>query len=157
MPRPPRTKAPLSAAARGVRLLTRREHGARELKAKLTRQGIDEVEAGAAVERLTREGWQSDARYAQAVIRTRAGQGYGLLRVEFELSQAGVARDVIDAALAEEAVDWDAVARAVWTRRFEPARDARERARQYRFMASRGFSGEQTRRVAGEIEIDPGD
>jgi regulatory protein len=39
-------------------------------------------------------------------------------------------------------------ARALWQRRFgTPAQDVREQARQMRFLASRGFSGNVIRRV----------
>ena len=138
-----RSRPPLSPKARAVGLLSRREHGARELKAKLVQRGIEADDAEAAVTELARDGWQSDLRYAQAVIRSRAGHGYGLMRVEHELSHAGIGRDTIDAALAEEAVDWETVAREVWSRRFEAPRDARERAKQFRFMASRGFSADR--------------
>lgn len=136
-------------------LLSRREHGARELKAKLIRRGIDEADAVQAVDELAKAGWQSDLRYAQTVVRTRAAQGYGLLRVRQELAQAGIDRTTLDAALVAEAVDWDEVARAVWLRRCGVPGDARERARQFRFMAGRGFSAEQVRKASGHDPDEP--
>jgi hypothetical protein len=42
-------------------------------------------------------------------------------------------------------------AREVWRKKFDqPARDAAERAKQYRFLATRGFSGEVVAKLLGD-------
>ena len=46
-------------------------------------------------------------------------------------------------------------ARAVWSKKFgQPPRDVAERARQMRFLASRGFPAEVVRRVVGGWDED---
>lgn len=128
-------------------LLSRREHGAEELIRKLGARGQEEAEVRAAVAELAEAGWQSDVRYAQAVIRQRAGQGYGPRRVRFELSQSGVADADIDAAMREEAIDWLEVAREWAQRKLEATSDVREQGKQWRRLAGRGFEDAVVRAV----------
>ncbi|WP_043766290.1 regulatory protein RecX [Algiphilus aromaticivorans] len=141
---------PPSAKARAVDLLSRREHGAEEMTRKLAARGLDAAEVRQAVAELSEAGWQSDERYAQAVIRQRAAQGYGPRRVRFELSQAGVAEAAVEAAMAAEAVDWLEVARDWASRRLAATADAREQAKQWRRLAGRGFEEAEVRAVMRE-------
>lgn len=135
---------------RAIKLLSRREHGAQELRRKLVQRGVDEDDARDAVEGLARDNWQSDFRYACALIRTRAAQHYGPLRVRHELEGAGVAEADIDAAMREETVDWLETARAWAERRLDPPATPAERARNWRKLAARGFDADAIRRVLGE-------
>ena len=52
-----------------VRLLARREHGFRELQAKLAAKGFDTQVLEQQLLRLVEQGLQSDSRYASAIIR----------------------------------------------------------------------------------------
>ena len=130
-------------------LLARREHAAQELVAKLVRKGFDADCAEEAVGRLSDEGLQCDERYAESVVSARVGQGKGPLHIRHGLKQSGVASSVIDAALAAVDIDWLAQAMAVREKRFGLAavEDAREHARQMRFLLQRGFSSETARRA----------
>lgn len=96
---------------------------------------------------LTSEGWQSDRRYAEAVIRTRAGQGYGPQRVRQELAAAGVADQDVDAALDEVGIDWSVVAAQWAAARLAPTEDAEGRARNWRRLMTRGFDADTVKRV----------
>lgn len=138
-------------------LLSRREHGAEELIRKLAARGLDAAEARQAVSELAEAGWQSDQRYAQAVIRQRAAQGYGPRRVRFELAQTGVAESAVEAAMTAEAVDWLQVARDWARRRLSATADAREQARQWRRLAGRGFDEAVVRAVMREADDPPAD
>jgi regulatory protein len=130
--------------ARAVALLARREHSAKELRRKLAGKGLPADEAEAAVAAVAAAGYQSDARYAAMLVRSRVGQGYGPVRIEAELEVAGVAPEQIREALDAAGVDWRAHARAAHARRFgAPPRTSAERAKQYRYLQGRGFSGEQ--------------
>lgn len=157
MPRRP-SKDPADpdvARGRALRALARREHSARQLKTKLAARGVPEALAGEVVEDFTRRGWQSDVRFAESVIRTRVAHGYGALRIEAELSAAGIDDATVRRALAVADVDWSALARAAYQRRFEGPPDgpaAWQKA--YRFLAQRGFTADQTRAV---LRDPPGD
>lgn len=145
-----RDKPPLEAPqARdaALRLLGRREHSARELKAKLRARGLEGEDADKIVGDLNEQGWQSDARYAELLVRSRIGQGYGRMRIEAEMRVAGIGDSEIREAIESAEVDWDELAHSVWSRRFSEPSNMAERQKQYRFMAARGFDGGQIARV----------
>ena len=72
-----RRRPELTPAQRALGLLVRREHSRKELTRKLTARGVEADDAQAAVERMTAEGWQDDARFAELLVRSRANNGYG--------------------------------------------------------------------------------
>ncbi len=144
MPGRKRPGDPGDPKARAIKLLARREHSARELKRKLEARGIGGEQASAAIAELSREGWQSDERYAEMLVRSRIAQGKGAVRIEAELRMAGVPAGEIRAALEGADVDWRALAAEVQAKHFGglPETPA-ERAKQYRFLQGRGFDGGQ--------------
>lgn len=139
-----------SLRERAIALLARREHSHAELARKLAPHGSpDDIEATLA--RMTELGLLSDRRFAEAWVRSRAAR-FGRARLTHDLTQRGVARELVDAALeAECAVDELERARAVWRGRFDrPAADRREWARQARFLQGRGFSSAVITRLLKE-------
>jgi SOS response regulatory protein OraA/RecX len=96
-----KSKEPTAQGGRdtALRLLSRREHAAAELKYKLVRRGHDEATAADIVGQLAGAGWQSDTRYAEMLVRNRIEQGYGPLRIRAELEAAGVPDAEVRAAL----------------------------------------------------------
>lgn len=139
-----------SLYARAVALLARREHSRAELAAKLKRS-LGEEEDPADVERvldsLERDKLLSDERYASALTRTRA-ERFGDARIRFDLKSSGVGPETAELAVAGlRGTELDR-ARAVWSRRFgELPATPQERARQARFLQSRGFSSSTIRAV----------
>ena len=130
-------------------LLARREHSRFELTQKLSQRGFDAGALDEALDRLAGQGWQSDARYAEAYVRMRVERGYGLQAIRSELAQRGVARTLIDAALTEADIDWHACARRQIRRHYPGPTDGRDdRLRRYRHLLSRGFSPEQARQAS---------
>ena len=145
MPRKPADpKDPAAVRTRALRLLARREHGARELEYKLAQRGIDREQAAEVVGELAQVGWQSDERYVRSLVRSRIAQGYGPLRIEAELEGAGVAEALVRESLAAAEADWKALAAQVQSRRFGHApKSGAEWQKQYRHLAGRGFEPEQ--------------
>ena len=136
---------------KALRLLTTREHSREELLRKLAQAKVrrtreeakapepDKDDIASLVDDLITQGWQSDDRYAEAIVRRLTGQASRRFIGE-KLAQAGIKKDV--AATALEALEQDEmdVAQALWTRRFgEAPKDDKERQRQIRFLLSRGF------------------
>lgn len=154
--RPRRQRAPRTAAQRALGLLVRREHSRRELTRKLVSRGVEPDEVEAAVERLAREGWQDDARFAESLVRSRAGAGYGPLRVRAELGTHALDAEAIATAMAPFEDDWAANARDLVERRFggEVAEDRALQRKAADFLLRRGFTGAQARVATG---LDPGD
>lgn len=151
--KPPAPLTPEAVRERAIQALCRREHGARELARKLAHQGADRTNAQAVVGALGESGWQSDARYAGLVTRSRIEQGYGPLRVRAELSARGIDDALIRAALDEAAPDWLALVRRVHDRRYRlPPQSSKERASRYRFLATRGFTSAQIASTLGDVD-----
>ena len=140
--------------ARAVSLLARREHSARELKRKLAAKGLSDDEAAAAVEHAVEQGYQSDTRYAEMLVRTRINGGYGPRRIEAELQVAGVSAEHIRAAMDAAGADWRELAAQAHARKFgAPPRSSAERAKQFRYLQGRGFEAAQIGAVLkGEID-----
>lgn len=137
------------ACATALRLLVRREHSELELRHKLLARQFDDDIIDRVVAELVGQGLLSDRRFADAYVRGRFERGFGPLRIQSELHQRGVAADLAAQTLAELSGDWVDSATRQRHKRFGAVRpeDARERARQMRFLQQRGFTGDQIRVV----------
>lgn len=124
-----------------MNLLARREHSQRELRQKLRRRFPQDELVQIELERLAQENLQSDARFAEAFLRERAERGYGFMKVRQELRDRGLSDVEINRAVDEAEVDWPALAREVYSKKYgaEAASDLNERAKRSRFMQYRGF------------------
>ncbi|APV41073.1 MULTISPECIES: recombination regulator RecX [Pseudomonas] len=130
-------------------LLARREHGRVELTRKLRQRGALPEMIDTALDRLTEEGLLSESRYLESFVSYRARSGYGPLRIREELSQRGLQRTDIELALRESGINWQEQLEDTWRRKFSghlPI-DARERAKQGRFLSYRGYSMEMISRL----------
>jgi regulatory protein len=133
-PRPPK-----SLKARAIGYVARREYARAELREKLLTTGAPSDAVDATLDELVALGFLSDARYACAVVRQKTG-GYSKRAIAQTLKSKGVCGDAATEALAEVEQDDGAALVALWQRRFGRAPvDDREKARQVRFLQSRGF------------------
>lgn len=141
--RPPE-QTPLQKA---LGLLVRREHSRKELTRKLRVRGVEPDAAAAAVDRLTEDGWQDDARFAELLVRSRASTGYGPLHIRAELGTHGLDSDAIATAMAAFEGDWTENARDLVRRRFGAAGpvDLPQRRKAADLLARRGFDGDSIR------------
>jgi regulatory protein len=138
------SRPPKTLKARAIALLARREYSRVELRDKLAAGGDRDVADVDAIETLLDElaalGFLSDARFAQSVVRQKSG-GYSKRAIGATLKARGVGGEAATRALdGVDVDDFDAMV-ALWHRRFgTPPADDREKARQVRFLQSRGFS-----------------
>ena len=140
---------PPTLKARALRLLAQREHSRSELTAKLARHVQEGDDLPALLDALQQRGFIDEARVAESVLHRRAPV-LGSQRVLQELRRKGLGDELVQKAAAELADSELDRARAVWARRFGDApapNTPQERARQMRFLASRGFAAEVVRRV----------
>ena len=133
-----------------IRLLARREHTRAELARKLAAHGTQE-EIDAVLTELQTCHLQSDSRFAESYVRSHAAR-LGASRLRQTLKTKGVTGELIEAQLAPGVLpDELERARAVWSRKFSAApADAREWARQARFLQGRGFASDIIRRLLRE-------
>ena len=134
-----KSRQPRSLSARAIGHLARRDYGRVELRAKLLATGAEADEVDAVLDALVAQGYLSDVRFAQAVVRQKTGQ-YSRRAIAESLKAKGVPGEATTAALDAAPPDDDATMVALWQRRFGKApADDREKARQVRFLQSRGF------------------
>lgn len=143
--RPPQ----LSLKGRALRLLSQREHSRAELERKLAAHEEEPGTLARALDELEARGFISEERVVESVIHRRAAK-LGTARVQQELAAKGLSQESMVEALEALRVTELARASEVWARKFgEQATDPKERARQMRFLLSRGFAAEVVRKVTG--------
>jgi regulatory protein len=141
------TQAPLSLKGRALRLLGAREHSRAELERKLGQ--FEEVPGSLAraLDELQAKGFINEQRVLESVLHRRSAK-LGATRIRQELQGKGLAPEAVLHAIEQLRATEVERAREVWRKKFgEPPADAAERARQMRFLASRGFGGDTIRRV----------
>lgn len=147
-----RKKPEISLRARALQYLARREYSRAELRGKLLphAQADDDLEQpldacgqanlDALLDDLTTRGWLSDARAAMQLVHAKRSR-FGTQRITHELRQKGIAEELVTAALPELKASELETAREVWKKKFGAApQDEKQKAKQVRFLQSRGFS-----------------
>jgi regulatory protein len=125
-----------------MRYLARREHSRAELHQKLQSHVQEGENLDAVLDELEKRNWLSDARAATQWVDAKRSR-FGTQRIAHELRQKGIPENLISEALPQlKETELDAACE-VWRRKFgiQP-QDAREKAKQIRFLQSRGFSME---------------
>ena len=144
----------LSLKGRALKLLAAREHSRPELERKLAAHEQAPGELAQALDELQAKGFISEQRVVESVLHRRASR-LGASRVKQELQAKGVGAEAVAEAVDQLRATEVERARAVWRKKFgEPATDAAGRAKQMRFLASRGFGAEAVRRVVAGEDTD---
>lgn len=148
---------PRAARLAALKLLNRRDYGARELAGRLLARGFTRAAAETALAGLAAEKLVDDARFAEHFVAYHANRGKGPVHIAHRLREAGVAAETIAAAVDANSADWRRRCQQARRKRFgaqAPATWA-ERGRQARFLTQRGFSAEQVRAaVGGNLDED---
>ncbi|KQO16832.1 recombination regulator RecX [Acidovorax sp. Leaf78] len=139
--------ATLSLKGRALRLLSQREHSRAELQRKLAPHVQEGEDLTALLDDLEARDFISETRVVESVLHQRASR-LGGNRIRQELQAKGIDPDAVQQALTRlKDTEW-ARAHAVWQRKFGAvAEDPQQRAKQVRFLVTRGFSSEITWRV----------
>jgi regulatory protein len=125
---------------RAMQYLARRDHSRAELHAKLSPHVQEGEDLDAMLDELEKRGWLSDVRAATQLVHAKRSR-FGTQRITHELRQRGIAENLISEALPQLKETELAAAREVWKKKFGIApKDKKEKARQVRFLQSRGFS-----------------
>ncbi len=145
-----------AARLAALKLLNRRDHGARELAERLVARGFARPAADEAVEGLRKERLVDDGRFAEHFVAYHGNRGRGPVGIAHRLREAGVPADSIAAAVNANDPDWCRRCAEVRRKRFGaklPATWA-EKGRQARFLTQRGFSADQVRAAVGNDHED---
>lgn len=144
----------ISLKGRALRLLAGREHSRAELEKKLAPHEQEPGEVQRALDELQAKGFISEQRVVESVIHRRSAR-LGAGRVKQELQAKGVSAEAVAEAVDRLRGTETERAREVWRKKFgEPAADGAGRAKQMRFLASRGFGAEAIRRVVRGADDD---
>ncbi len=141
------TPEPGDLRERALRLLARREHSRFELARKLAQAGFAHHDIEALLDEFEEKNWLSDRRFAESYVadhRARAGS----VKLAYELRQRGVSDVIIEDVSSKNRDSELERAREVWRKKFGSApADAAEKARQIRFLQSRGFTLDTIRKM----------
>ena len=151
-----------SLRTRALQCLARREYSRTELAAKLRPyaqieddfEQLQPIDLEALLDNLTASGWLSDERAATQLLHARRPR-FGTQRITHEMKQKGISDELIEQALPALKETELETARGVWQRKFGTTpQDAKEKARQMRFLQSRGFSLDVIFKVLKSADVE---
>ncbi len=123
--------------------MAQREYSALELTQKLSTKGyaIEEIEP--VLVQLAQNNYQSDERFSKAFVLMRTNQGKGDVLISQQLKQKGI--EDFDLST----IDFFELAKRVRLKKYgeQLPKDYKEKAKQQRFLQSRGFDLEQINQV----------
>ncbi|MBN3754100.1 recombination regulator RecX [Paraburkholderia sp. Tr-20389] len=129
-----------SLKGRALGYLSRREYSRAELSRKLSPYAEDGDSIDALLDSLESEGWLSNSRFAESLLHRRASR-MGAGRIVNELKRHAVGQELVEEVSAQLRETELARAQAVWRKKFGALPETpNERAKQARFLATRGFS-----------------
>jgi len=141
------------------RQLGRRDRTVAELRWYLRRRELDPAAIEAAIEILCDQGYLDDARYAQRFTQDRRSlDAWGAERIARRLEEAGVAPELITAALSEQdaGAELEAAVSLLRRRLTRPPADDRGRERALGLLVRRGYELELAHDAIRAFERDPG-
>lgn len=143
-----------SLKGRALRFLSMREHSRQELERKLKPFEETPGELAEALDFLQAKDFINEQRVVESVVNSRSRK-LGASRVRQELQAKGLPAEAIAEAVQTMRTTELERAREVWRKKFgEPPADPAARAKQVRFLISRGFAAEVVKRVvAGADEL----
>ena len=137
-----------------VGLLARREHSRKELAQKLATRyrSLDSSQIMALLDELAEDGYQSDTRCSESLVRSRVNRGYGPNYIRGELTLKGLQPDDLDRLVETMDIDWYTTAALSVGRRLSTAQESRAGwQKAARFLQRRGFSSDVVRETLGPI------
>ena len=138
-----------------LRILAKRDYSEMEIRRKLQSRQAPEVLVDRVIKRVQELGYQSDERYVGAYIRYSVSQGRGPVWIFTQLSQRGIAKSMIQQGLEAIDIDWRDVAAEQLRRKFKvAAHEPKLQAKQFRHLASRGFSSDVIRFAMDALAVE---
>jgi len=135
-----------------LKYLALREHSTLELKRKLLSKLYDDLLIQNVLTVLDSQGLLSDERFTEHYTRHRKNNGFGSLHIQAELRERGVSETLINKYVDANDESWLKLVKDVHKKRFgDPLPDDfQEKAKQARFLQSRGFTSDQIWQLMGD-------
>ncbi len=131
-----------------------REHSVKELTDKLIARNLDAELVAQQVQKFVEKDIQSDFRFAESYIRSKAMKGQGEQRIRLQLNEHQVDDSVITKAFLEAEVDFDDIAAQVYRKKYtgKEIKDWQEKQKRMRFLQYRGFTSAQIQTLIRNVE-----
>lgn len=150
-------KAPLPLRDRALAYLARREHSRFELGRKLDQAGFAPEEIAPVLDEFEQKNWLSDQRFAESYVADHQAR-YGAIKLAHELRQRGIDDAIIEGVLHNNLGEELERAREIWRKKFgSPPTTPAEKAKQMRFLQSRGFSLHTIIAALNLVAVSPAD
>lgn len=136
-------------------LLGQREWSAKELAARLKLKGYSSEDTSECIAFCQKNSFQSDTRYAEFRTRMRA-RSHGNMRIKHELANKGIDADTVSEVLA---LAGDELSRCIVAAQRFAGKELTHalQAKIWRFLASRGFSGQVIKLAIKNLSATSGD
>lgn len=137
------------AKRRAMHLLEKQDRTRKNLEDKLRESDYPQTAIDAAIAYVESFHYIDDERYARSYVHFHQ-EGKSKRRIQQDLMQKGIDRDVIALVLEEEyeTSEADMIRELLRKKHYDPeSADAKERSKMYRFLAGRGFSSGDISRV----------
>jgi regulatory protein len=146
-------RPPLSLKGRALGFLSRREHSRVELEKKLKPYCESSEQLLALLDELQRMNFLCDDRFIESVVHRRAAKS-GPLLLKQALAMHGLDPLKVKAVVASSKATELTTAQSLWEKKFNSApTNLAEKAKQMRFLASRGFSADVVRKVIPRLSV----
>jgi regulatory protein len=135
------TEVDTPAKNSAFRYLARREYSRLELYQRLITKGYASDMVNHLLDYLQEKDYQSDERYTDMYIRSRANAGDGPFKIKMGLRVKGIFDSLSNVVFDKLAIDWHERAQFIKIKRFGDgaAEDITELSKQFRFLKNRGF------------------
>jgi len=153
MPAERQSQTPMTRArASAMGSLAMREHSVAELRSKLLNKQHDPDVVETVLADLQAENLLSNERFASSYWRVRTDRGYGTMRIRQELQLKGIAADMIQLTLEDSEIDFHALVRSVYEKKYrgKAIMDFKDKQKRQAFLYRRGFDAELIRTVVGD-------
>ena len=136
---------------RALYYLAKREYSFHELVNKTHNYaeelGLNKKDCEFIISKLREQDLQSDQRFCESYINSKKNK-FGAQKIVFELTQKGVSEDLIATFIGELVRNEYDLALQVWNKKYShTTQDINEKAKQIRFLQSRGFSFETIKKI----------
>jgi regulatory protein len=133
--------------ARLLQLLSRREYSKAELRRKMYEWQVEPAEMDQQLDRLETESLQSDTRFAEMLVRTKANRGYGPLFIKQSAQLHQLSSALLGELLASEELDWYALARRCYEKKYGETvpTDLKEKQKRMAYLQRHGFMTDHIR------------
>ena len=138
-----------------IKLLTRREYSAFELREKLLTKGFTSECIDYLISELRAKKLQCDNRFTESYINMRIRRGFGPIKIAAELKHRRIDPEIIKTLLSSHEHNWKFIARALCDKKFgrDGSNSFANLTKQNRFLMNKGFAREHLGKFAEYEEI----